>query len=328
MRRREVIGFAGTALFAWPPVARAQPQAKIARLGYLGFGIPAASANRVEALRAGLRDLGYVEGKNSAVIYRRQPRQVSGEGDALRPPFEALTRTSSLVFVVGGLVSRKLGLRTHRGPVTVERMKPEHPPRQQRPPTSKGSLKPDREDVADQIARRIGDELREHEDLSDGQCRVLTSDLMRALWPFIVRLMPPEHGQPQLYDPRAIRWLFDALVQPKATGRGSNRLPVGELARRYNPQGWPDTKTHWAADTAEYLIHHWWRLPIHDQNHAPLYPCPKVEILERLGGRRDRRGRRLHCDPRQLAYVLIGARYGIDRETVYAYVVRHAPRLK
>jgi ABC-type uncharacterized transport system substrate-binding protein len=70
MRRREVIGFAGTALVAWPMVARAQAQAKMARLGYLGFGAPAASANRVEALRAGLRDLGYVEGKNLVIEFR------------------------------------------------------------------------------------------------------------------------------------------------------------------------------------------------------------------------------------------------------------------
>src|SRR5712692_4017065 len=70
MRRRELIGLAGTALFAWPLVARAQQQAKIARLGYLGFGAPAASANRVEALRAGLRDLGYVEGKNLVIEFR------------------------------------------------------------------------------------------------------------------------------------------------------------------------------------------------------------------------------------------------------------------
>jgi len=69
MRRRELIEFAGTALFAWPLVARAQQQAKIARLGYLGFGTPAASATRVEALRAGLRDLGYVEGKNLVIEF-------------------------------------------------------------------------------------------------------------------------------------------------------------------------------------------------------------------------------------------------------------------
>ena len=70
MRRREVIGFAGTALFAWPLVARAQPPAKIARLGFLGFGTPAAFAPLVEALRAGLRDLGYVEGKNLIIEFR------------------------------------------------------------------------------------------------------------------------------------------------------------------------------------------------------------------------------------------------------------------
>jgi hypothetical protein len=60
----------GTALFAWPLVAHAQQQAKIARLGYLGFGAPAASANRVEALRAGLRDLGYIEGRNLVIEFR------------------------------------------------------------------------------------------------------------------------------------------------------------------------------------------------------------------------------------------------------------------
>src|SRR5262245_50024882 len=70
MRRRELIVSAGTALVAWPLGARAQAQAKIARLGYLGFGAPAASANRVEALRAGLRDLGYVEGKNLIIEFR------------------------------------------------------------------------------------------------------------------------------------------------------------------------------------------------------------------------------------------------------------------
>jgi putative tryptophan/tyrosine transport system substrate-binding protein len=62
MRRREVIALAGTALVAWPLVARAQQRTKSARIGFLYFGTP--PANRLEALRAGLRDLGYVEGKN------------------------------------------------------------------------------------------------------------------------------------------------------------------------------------------------------------------------------------------------------------------------
>jgi putative ABC transport system substrate-binding protein len=70
MRRRELIAFAAAAWLARPRFARAQQQAKIAHLGYLGFGEPAAAATRVEALRAGLRDLGYVEGKNLVIEFR------------------------------------------------------------------------------------------------------------------------------------------------------------------------------------------------------------------------------------------------------------------
>jgi putative ABC transport system substrate-binding protein len=70
MQRRELIRFAGAALLAWPLTAHAQSQPKVARLGYLGFGPPEASAARVQALRAGLRDLGYVEGKNLVIQFR------------------------------------------------------------------------------------------------------------------------------------------------------------------------------------------------------------------------------------------------------------------
>jgi putative ABC transport system substrate-binding protein len=70
VRRRELIWAAGATLLAWPQVGRAQQPTKIARLGYLGFGTFAASANRVEALRVGLRDLGYVEGKNLIIEFR------------------------------------------------------------------------------------------------------------------------------------------------------------------------------------------------------------------------------------------------------------------
>src|SRR5262245_984250 len=70
MRRRALIRFAGAALFAWPLAARAQSQPKVTRLGYLGFGSSEALASRVQALRAGLRDLGYVEGKNLVIEFR------------------------------------------------------------------------------------------------------------------------------------------------------------------------------------------------------------------------------------------------------------------
>ena len=70
MKRREFITLLGGSA-AWPVVARAQQQpAKIARIGYLTFGTAAAAAPRVEAMRAGLRDLGYVEGKNILIEFR------------------------------------------------------------------------------------------------------------------------------------------------------------------------------------------------------------------------------------------------------------------
>jgi putative tryptophan/tyrosine transport system substrate-binding protein len=56
-------------LFA-PPGASAQPPAKVHRIGYLIYGSPASVAQRTEALRMGLRDLGYVEGKNITITFR------------------------------------------------------------------------------------------------------------------------------------------------------------------------------------------------------------------------------------------------------------------
>jgi hypothetical protein len=69
VRRREIICSLGSVL-TWPGAARAQQQTKISRIGYLGFGTAADYAPRVEALRAGLRELGYVEGKNVVIEFR------------------------------------------------------------------------------------------------------------------------------------------------------------------------------------------------------------------------------------------------------------------
>jgi putative ABC transport system substrate-binding protein len=55
---------------AWPLAARAQEQTKIARIGILGLASVAAVAPYVNAVRAGLRDLGYIERKNLIVEYR------------------------------------------------------------------------------------------------------------------------------------------------------------------------------------------------------------------------------------------------------------------
>jgi putative ABC transport system substrate-binding protein len=69
MKRREFITVLGGAA-AWPIAARARQPAELVRIGYLGFGTASAWSTRVEAMRAGLRDLGYVEGKNIMIEFR------------------------------------------------------------------------------------------------------------------------------------------------------------------------------------------------------------------------------------------------------------------
>ena len=69
-RRRQLV-IAAAALMARPLRSFAQqPTAAIFRIGFLGVSTPAAWAARVDAFRAGLRDLGYVEGKNAVIEFR------------------------------------------------------------------------------------------------------------------------------------------------------------------------------------------------------------------------------------------------------------------
>jgi putative tryptophan/tyrosine transport system substrate-binding protein len=70
MRRREFISLLGGAAAAWPLAARAQQAGKVPRIGFLGAASPSTFASRLEGIRLGLRDFGYVEGRNITVEYR------------------------------------------------------------------------------------------------------------------------------------------------------------------------------------------------------------------------------------------------------------------
>jgi putative tryptophan/tyrosine transport system substrate-binding protein len=68
--RRQFISMLGTAAAAWPLAASAQQASKVPRIGILGAASSAGFADRVAGFRAGLRDLGYVEGTNVILEFR------------------------------------------------------------------------------------------------------------------------------------------------------------------------------------------------------------------------------------------------------------------
>src|SRR3954468_23526443 len=70
MQRREFVGLIGAAAVSWPLAARTQPGDRVARIGYISFVSAARSRDNDNEFRAGLRDLGYVEGKNLLIEFR------------------------------------------------------------------------------------------------------------------------------------------------------------------------------------------------------------------------------------------------------------------
>jgi ABC-type uncharacterized transport system substrate-binding protein len=68
MKRRAFMTLLGGAA-AWPLAARAQQTWKVPRIGILDFFPSAASADSIEPFQEGLRELGYVDGRNIHVEY-------------------------------------------------------------------------------------------------------------------------------------------------------------------------------------------------------------------------------------------------------------------
>src|SRR5262245_34035952 len=116
MRRRHFVSLLGGAA-AWPLAARAQ-QPGMPVIGFLDSRSPAAISERLRAFRQGLKETGFIEGENVAVVYRfaehqndrlrelasdlvrRQVSLIATSGDDVALAAKAATRTIPIVFIV------------------------------------------------------------------------------------------------------------------------------------------------------------------------------------------------------------------------------------
>jgi ABC-type uncharacterized transport system substrate-binding protein len=115
-RRRFLVG-AGLAL-GWAGTYAQNPRRQMPRIGFLGAATPAAWQSRIEAFREGLRDLGYVEGKNIAIEFRF----AEGRYERLAELAEELVRLRVDVIVTHaapGALAAKQATATQRIPVVM-----------------------------------------------------------------------------------------------------------------------------------------------------------------------------------------------------------------
>jgi putative ABC transport system substrate-binding protein len=64
VKRREFITLIGTAAAAWPLAARAQQSERMRRIAWFGLGRADVPSPYLDALRSGLHERGWVEGRN------------------------------------------------------------------------------------------------------------------------------------------------------------------------------------------------------------------------------------------------------------------------
>ena len=67
MRRREFIKVIAGSAAAWPLAARAQRGERVRRIAWLGAGRADEPSPYLDSLRAGLRELGWIEGRNLTI---------------------------------------------------------------------------------------------------------------------------------------------------------------------------------------------------------------------------------------------------------------------
>lgn len=116
MRRRDFITLLGGAA-AWPLAARAQ-QAAPPVIGYLDTGPPEKISSELSDLRRGLKDAGYIEGRNVAVVSPRGNGQIQNMPQLAR---ELVQLKVAVIVAVGAYGSvQAAAAATSRIPIVYE----------------------------------------------------------------------------------------------------------------------------------------------------------------------------------------------------------------
>ena len=98
MSKKVICVSLGALLLALSVPVNAQQPTKVPRMGYLNASSPSTNPARIEAFRRGLRELGYVEGKNIVIEYR----SAEGKLDRLPALLAELVRLKVDVIVTAG----------------------------------------------------------------------------------------------------------------------------------------------------------------------------------------------------------------------------------
>src|SRR5215813_8499202 len=110
MKRREFITLLGGAAapsLLWPRAARAQQSGPMPVIGVLSAEWPDPFSDRLRVFRDGLRETGYVEGRNLAIEYR----WAEGQNDRLPALAAELVRRQVSVIVTAGSTPATLAAR-------------------------------------------------------------------------------------------------------------------------------------------------------------------------------------------------------------------------
>src|SRR6516165_3509858 len=112
--RRELLAALGGAAAAWSLAARAQ-QPAMPVVGFLRPSPPESVAHLLPAFRAGLKEIGFVEGQNVAIEYRWPDLQ----DDRLRETAAELVRRQVAVIVTPGSIAAALAAKAETTTIPI-----------------------------------------------------------------------------------------------------------------------------------------------------------------------------------------------------------------